>query len=237
MPIEQRLAALAWYQPTRRCERFRRGRHSLRKRGACTRCHFCTESAESLPYCALVRGAMWATGKTARVTSAAANVRGSSFVWFKVLYHRTRNERRFVSIFQQGHQQWRQPWNDLWRGLWEKFAKTRYTQALEAEVARLRVENRAMLNSILGIAGVPPIPAMESEVAAVREAVGAGNAPGGVQSPRQATAGGGPRNTGIQAATPLRRRSWHQINRMLEFQSTTAEPPPGTNGSQRSSKA
>jgi hypothetical protein len=42
--------------------------------------------------------------------------------------------------------------------IWRKVTATRYTRALEAEVARLRAENRAMLNSILGIAGVPPIP-------------------------------------------------------------------------------
>jgi hypothetical protein len=32
-----------------------------------------------------------------------------------------------------------------------------YTSALERDVARPRAENRALLNSILGIAGVPPI--------------------------------------------------------------------------------
>ena len=39
----------------------------------------------------------------------------------------------------------------------QRFVSSKYTQALEAEVARLRAENRALLNSILGIAGVPPI--------------------------------------------------------------------------------
>ena len=42
---------------------------------------------------------------------------------------------------------------DRFRG----FFKTRYVGMLEEEVARLRGENRALLNSILGIAGVPPI--------------------------------------------------------------------------------
>jgi hypothetical protein len=134
-----------------------------------------------------------------------------------------------VSIFQQ--------WPERWRELWEKFTKTRHTRALEAEVARLRAENRAMLNSILGIAGVPPIPAQESELAAVREAAGAGcGAPGGVPSSRQVTPSGGLRNAGTQVATPLRRRSWHQINRMLEFQSSHQENPAPTNGSHGSSK-
>ena len=44
------------------------------------------------------------------------------------------------------------------RTLWQRITTTRYTRALEAEVARLRAENRALLNSILGIAGVPPLP-------------------------------------------------------------------------------
>src|SRR5690242_15917884 len=62
--------------------------------------------------------------------------------------------------------------------IWRRISTTRYTRALESEVARqraendqqratiasqqneiarLRAENRALLNSILGIAGVPPI--------------------------------------------------------------------------------
>jgi hypothetical protein len=142
-----------------------------------------------------------------------------------------------VSIFQQGYERGLQPWHELWCALWEKVTKTRYTQALEAEVARLRAENRAMLNSILGIAGVPPIPAQESEVAAVREKAGAAREAGdNGQSSRLAASGPRPRNTGTQIATPLRRRSWHQINRMLEFQSAHAEHPSGTNGTPGSSK-
>jgi len=38
-----------------------------------------------------------------------------------------------------------------------RLVATNYTRALEREVARLRAENRALLNSIFGIAGVPPI--------------------------------------------------------------------------------
>jgi hypothetical protein len=54
---------------------------------------------------------------------------------------------------------------------WRRLTTTRYARALEAklaqeraviiqqgiEIARLRAENRALLNSILGIAGVPPL--------------------------------------------------------------------------------
>jgi hypothetical protein len=37
-----------------------------------------------------------------------------------------------------------------------------------AEIIRLRAENRALLNSILGIAGIPPLPATEADLAAVQ---------------------------------------------------------------------
>ena len=56
--------------------------------------------------------------------------------------------------------------------------RSRYVRELEAEVAReraeierLRVENRALLNSVLGTAGVPPIetpPAHPAGIAPVR---------------------------------------------------------------------
>jgi hypothetical protein len=44
--------------------------------------------------------------------------------------------------------------------MWEfvkRFFKTRYVGTLEEEVARLRGENRALLNSLLGTAGFPPV--------------------------------------------------------------------------------
>ena len=41
--------------------------------------------------------------------------------------------------------------------LWRIFTTTRYTRLLEEEVARLRAENRAMMNSLLGTAGVAPV--------------------------------------------------------------------------------
>ena len=57
--------------------------------------------------------------------------------------------------------------------IWRRITTTPYARALEAEltgerakvaeqgieIARLRAENRALLNSILGIAGVPPVAA------------------------------------------------------------------------------
>lgn len=35
--------------------------------------------------------------------------------------------------------------------------RSKYVCALEADVARLRVENRALMNSLLGTAGFPPV--------------------------------------------------------------------------------
>jgi len=50
------------------------------------------------------------------------------------------------------------------RTLWQRITRTRRTRTLEAEVARqraeihrLRAENRALLNSILATAGIPPL--------------------------------------------------------------------------------
>jgi hypothetical protein len=38
-----------------------------------------------------------------------------------------------------------------------KFLQTKYVALLEAEVTRLRGENRALMNSLLGTAGFPPV--------------------------------------------------------------------------------
>ena len=38
-----------------------------------------------------------------------------------------------------------------------KMLRSRYVASIEEDVARLRAENRALLNSLLGTAGVPPI--------------------------------------------------------------------------------
>jgi hypothetical protein len=38
-----------------------------------------------------------------------------------------------------------------------KVLRTKYVVLLEEEVARLRAENRALLNSLLGTAGFPPV--------------------------------------------------------------------------------
>ncbi|MGD0544168.1 MAG: hypothetical protein ABSB65_07135 [Candidatus Acidiferrales bacterium] len=112
--------------------------------------------------------------------------------------------------------------------LWRQITVTRYTRALEAEVVRLRAENRALLNSILGIAGVPPI--------TVPDSVAIGNVSGtfsgasrtvGQSSPnKQPLASRGDVKTqgAASAAPPARKRSWHQIYRKLELDSARKKP-------------
>jgi hypothetical protein len=188
--------------------------------------------------------------------------------------------------------------------IWRRIATTRHTRALESEVARLsaevtrqraendqqraaiasqqneiarlRAENRALLNSILGIAGIPPIlreglqdrrlvepgisepplpssvslptkchsesaaaddesrstPPHPSSMAAEKNSPGPQRPrndippqspspqsfPPSPQSslPSSAPASSSPRR---HVTTPLRRRSWHQIMRTLEFES------------------
>ena len=45
----------------------------------------------------------------------------------------------------------------------ELIFRGRYVRLLEAEVARLRAENRALVNSLIGTAGFPPL-SLEDEV-------------------------------------------------------------------------
>jgi hypothetical protein len=66
-------------------------------------------------------------------------------------------------------------------------ARGRYVLLLEEEVARLRAENRALVNSLLGTAGFPPI------------------------SPEDDA------RRGIVGLPPVRRRTWTQIAREREL--------------------
>ena len=68
----------------------------------------------------------------------------------------------------------------------QRLLQGRYVGLLEEEVARLRAENRALTNSLLGTAGFSPVEYPE---------------------PAKPPATGGPR---------LRRRSWHQIQAWKE---------------------
>ncbi|HVM74261.1 MAG TPA: hypothetical protein VMT75_01380 [Candidatus Saccharimonadales bacterium] len=45
--------------------------------------------------------------------------------------------------------------------------RSRYVAMLEEEVTRLRAENRAMLNSLLGTAGLPPVEIGDGRMAEV----------------------------------------------------------------------
>ena len=76
-----------------------------------------------------------------------------------------------------------------WATIWHRLTTSRYTHALEEEVARLRGENRALVNSLLGTAGVPPLHVDGLQPAVDRKPI-----------------------------PPVRRRSWQQIGRMLEIE-------------------
>ncbi len=45
----------------------------------------------------------------------------------------------------------------MMRDFLARFLRGRYVTLLEEEVVRLRGENRALLNSLLGVAGFPPV--------------------------------------------------------------------------------
>ena len=86
-------------------------------------------------------------------------------------------------------------WQDIVRWF-AKHARSRYVRMLEEDVARLRAENRALVNSLLGTAGFPPI-ALDDEL-----------------------------RRGAVAMPPVRRRTWTQIARERELAAgkNAAEP-------------
>ncbi len=49
-------------------------------------------------------------------------------------------------------------------GLVKRIFGSPYVRMLEEEVARLRMENRALMNSLLGTAGFPPVDFVETVV-------------------------------------------------------------------------
>ena len=116
------------------------------------------------------------------------------------------------------------------REFWRRIVFGRYALDDEivrqrSEIDRLRAENRALLNSILGIAGVPPIPG-DIATTSVEPPRSTRPAPRpGLEAPpsRPGTSSYGPRGRhapgNVHVTAPLRRRSWQQINRMLEFES------------------
>jgi len=96
---------------------------------------------------------------------------------------------------------------------WRELARAsgffgRQRRELQGEVVRLRAENRALMNSILGIAGVPPV-TVPAETAR----------PLGVQAESAigAAVAAAEKRAEKKDVSPMRRRSWHQVNRMLEI--------------------
>ena len=75
--------------------------------------------------------------------------------------------------------------------------RSRYVRMLEAEVARLRGENRALVNSLLGTAGFPPVSPDDD--------------------PRR----------GLVGLPPVRRRTWTQIAREREMAAGQSMPARG----------
>jgi len=104
----------------------------------------------------------------------------------------------------------------IMQGLWQRLISTRYVRTLEVEVERLRAENRGLLNSILGIAGVPPIPVSLEELEASGNSALAREERKAELSLKRTLRSNQRR---LQATGPMRRRSWQQINRSLEFES------------------
>ncbi|HEV2287413.1 MAG TPA: hypothetical protein VGR81_00510 [Candidatus Acidoferrales bacterium] len=117
------------------------------------------------------------------------------------------------------------PFETIWRkiaaGLRSRAARrprVSYVRALEDEVARLRAENRALVNSILGVAGIPPIRSA-SVAARINTGHDENNIHGFVATAVRPAAAN---SDGNSHAAPLRRRSWHQIGRALEIEDLRA---------------
>ncbi len=122
------------------------------------------------------------------------------------------------------------------RQLWQRITRRTSARTLESELARvvsensrLRDENRALLNSILGIAGIPPVYSTSAEDPRSLLSPGAGS---GAPAPEpvspsaanvSARRAAEHRKHAAQLA-PLRRRSWPQINRALEFKASRKTP-------------
>ncbi len=116
------------------------------------------------------------------------------------------------------------------REIWRWVTATRYTRALEGEVTRLRAENRALLNSILGIAGVPPITVPATSAAdfvAPRERETSFSDESLSSETKTPLADSATKAERVQVAAPMRRRSWQQINRTLEFESARKKEKAG----------
>ncbi|MGH9686055.1 MAG: hypothetical protein ACRD5K_03060 [Candidatus Acidiferrales bacterium] len=118
------------------------------------------------------------------------------------------------------------------------------------EIARLRDENRALLDSILGIAGIPPVSTSFAEVPRSEPTHQSGPEASATANPADNTRSlGTPGNSGpvspsfrftgakasannlgaarvnnLSQIAPVRRRSWQQINRTLELEAARKKP-------------
>ena len=167
------------------------------------------------------------------------------------------------------------------RQFWQRFTSACSTREFESEIARqraeierLRSENRALLDSVLGIAGIPPLSIPQARLtvdlgapfdaeplssqshsesstrpladddstfrppppanhagtnghSALRQESEGSDSTGAPLPAGQSTR---PRNDSLQSAPrvrpvapPHRRRSWHQINRILEIESARSK--------------
>jgi hypothetical protein len=106
--------------------------------------------------------------------------------------------------------------------LWHWFVTSRYTQALESEVARLRAENKALMNSILGVAGVPPLK-LEASDAAVSFSTLRNDVQPRYGSGQVKSVNGDPSKGRVTGPAPVRRRTWQQIGKFLERQTSASD--------------
>jgi len=101
--------------------------------------------------------------------------------------------------------------------------RSKYTRTLEAEVARLRAENHALVDSLFGVAGIPPVRAAAHSPVAGATLGSPGRGPSFVRVNKPRTyesALGNPENGAHNA--PLRKRSWQQIGRLREIEDLRA---------------
>lgn len=123
------------------------------------------------------------------------------------------------------------PFFDLCRRIGVRLCvRTRYTRSLEEEVARLRAENHALMNSVLGVAGIPPMRtasranafAKTSHCQFVARDAGKTLADEDAAHPKTGPAEAMGTVGREEQRTALRRRSWQQIERAREIEDARA---------------
>ncbi len=92
------------------------------------------------------------------------------------------------------------------RKIWHWLVTSRRTRALEEEIARLRQQNFALVSSILGATGVPPLRMFSGKGKNACSSIGK------IQPSARVSLAQDRR-----APQPLRRLSWHQIGMRAEL--------------------